>query len=86
MAKNFKKGIDNVFSPTVESIVETSATPLSVAEPTKEESKLNDFVSYNIRYTKELKKRIKSFCLEHEIFMNDVFTQGAIIFMEKYKT
>jgi len=42
-------------------------------------------VSYNIRYSKELQKRIKRFCIENEgIDMKDVFTQGAIMFMDRF--
>jgi hypothetical protein len=44
-------------------------------------------VFYNLKYSKELQKKIKMFCIEHDgIDMKDVFTQGAIMYMETYKT
>jgi len=42
-------------------------------------------VGYNIRYSKELQKKIKRFCIENDIDMKDVFTQGAIMYMEKFR-
>jgi hypothetical protein len=63
--------------------------PPAVPEPvkTKESKKpAEQLVGYNIKYPKSLQKRIKRFCIEHDgIFMNDVFMQGAIMFMESYK-
>jgi hypothetical protein len=42
-------------------------------------------VSYNIRYSKELQKRIKRFCIENDgVDMKDVFTEGAVMYMERY--
>lgn len=110
MAKNFKKGIDNVFSSTTsekgnvfsatvkgldgkreEKVSEQSAVP--EPEPVQTESKKTTkkeenaaMVAYNLRYQKELQKRIKRFCIENDgIDMKDVFTQGAIMFMNDYK-
>jgi predicted RecA/RadA family phage recombinase len=46
----------------------------------------NVLVGYHIRYPKELQKRIKRFCIEHDgIDMKDVFTQGAMMYLDKYQ-
>jgi len=89
--KNFSKGIDRVFSPT--KIVETEDTSTSLSASAGEMGEIekspgrNDdkaVVSYNIRYSKELQKRIKRFCIEHDgIDMKDVFTRGAVMYMDK---
>jgi len=106
MAKNFSKGIDNVFSPTVKEqssvfkatikeldetketnkeVVTAEITPKTEPKPIKKE-KSEVYVCYNIRYPKDLQKRIKRFCIEHDgIDMKDVFTQGAIMFMDGNK-
>jgi len=45
-----------------------------------------EYVAYNLRYPKELQKRIKYFCIEHDgIDMKDVFTQGAIMYINSHK-
>jgi len=105
MAKNFSKGIDRVFSPTIEqhenvfrtTVKELDETtkdvkvtePVSPATKENNKKKSNDeiIVGYNILYPKDLQKRIKRFCIEHDgIDMKDVFTQGAIMFMNEYKS
>ena len=81
---------DNVFRATVKELDEKKEVNIQapIAEPDKPERKekksnADVLVSYNLRYPKELKKRIKRFCIENEgIDMKDVFTQGAILFME----
>jgi len=109
MAKNFSKGIDRVFSPTVEhenvfrttvkELDETikevkvteqvpvpSATKEAKTENSKKKSDGKTIVGYNILYPKDLQKRIKRFCIEHDgIDMKDVFTQGAEMFMREFK-
>jgi hypothetical protein len=85
MSKNFKKGIDNVFSPT--RINEVSEPAEEGMENESDPVKTNDIiVSYNVRYPKSLQKRIKRFCIDHDgTDMKDVFTQGAIMYMESSK-
>lgn len=112
MAKNFNKGIDNVFSSTTsekgnvfsatvkgldekKEVVKAGEsgekgkageveTILTESKKKKEENAA--MVAYNLRYPKELQKRIKRFCIEHDgIDMKDVFTQGAIMFMNENK-
>ena len=109
MAKNFNKGIDNVFSSTTSEKANVfSATVKGLdgirIEETVEKEKVEEkeqpnpqtkankkenvsaMVAYNIRYPKDLQKRIKRFCIENDgIDMKDVFTQGAIMFMNDYK-
>ena len=86
--KNFNKGIDNVFSSTVN--VEESKDVKEFKDKIEvKNSKANDesqgYANYNIRYTKELQKRIKRFCIENEgVDMKDVFTRGAVMYMESY--
>ena len=89
------KGIDNVFRATVKELDEKKENkvpePIQEAEPAKTENKKQQtnsevLVCYNLRYPKDLKKRIKRFCIENEgIDMKDVFTQGAIMFMNGHK-
>jgi len=103
MAKNFKTGIDNIFSPTtpqnppkgdLKEVEEVTATTVEtvVTEKSSEVVELpkaateNVLVGYHIRYPKELQKRIKLFCIEHDgIDMKDVFTQGAMMYLDKYQ-
>jgi hypothetical protein len=95
MAKNFKKGIDRVFSPTTQSPlnppegdlkeVEGVAGHARNDEPKAASKKDEELAAYNLRYPKELQKKIKRFCIENDgIDMRDVFMQGAIMYMEKY--
>ena len=106
MAKNFNKGIDNVFSSTTnekanvfsatvkgldvtknaeKEKVEEKEQPNTQTKANKKEN-VSAMVAYNIRYPKDLQKRIKRFCIENDgIDMKDVFTQGAIMFMNDYK-
>ena len=75
MVKNFKSGIDNVFSPTT-------------AEPEQKVYSPDDYVelvTYNVRYPKELKKQMKRFCIDHDIDLKTMFIEGAILYMEKFK-
>jgi len=97
MAKNFSRGIDNVFRTTVRELEEVKeekvTAPIAEPEPEKEEVKTtpkkvneNDLVSYNLRYPREIQKMVKRFCIEHDgIDMKDVFTQGAIMYINEYK-
>jgi hypothetical protein len=63
--------------------IETTGGELPKAAPKMDDDVL---VNYNIRYSKELQKRIKRFCIENDgIDMKDVFTQGAIMYMDRYK-
>jgi len=98
MAKNFSKGIDNVFSPTVDTDNVFKAT-IKELDETKQVNQVNTNVAgitpkiekkersdatvcYNIRYSKELQKRIKRFCIEHDgVDMKDVFTRGAEMYL-----
>jgi len=83
--KNFNKGIDNVFSPTMNV---TEVSTVSGTDGTLGTGgTLGDvLVSYNIRYPKELQKRIKMFCIEHEgTDMKDVFMRGAVMYMDGVK-
>ena len=88
MAKDFTKGIDNVFSPTtaetIKKTVETARDEKTTAGTNGTTAeKCNGVVSYNIRYSRDLQKRIKRFCIEHDgVDMKDVFTQGAIMYMD----
>jgi NRPS condensation-like uncharacterized protein len=101
MGKNFKKeieqtftnkGMDNVFRATVKELGEKKEVkaPEPIIEKEKPDSKTQQpkpeaLVCYNLRYPKDLKKRIKRFCIENEgIDMKDVFTQGAIMFMNQH--
>ena len=85
MAKNFKTGIDNVFSPT-------TAQPEPKTQPKVEkEQKVYspddyvELVTYNVRYPKELKKRMKRFCIDHDVDLKTIFIDGAILYMEKHQ-
>jgi hypothetical protein len=119
--KNFKKGIDNIFSSTspsppdpqrgefeevkeVEEVKEASGyngdngvsgisllvdgQPKAAGKtdaPATPHTGENAFAAYNIRYPKELQKRIKRFCIEHDVDMKDVFIGGAVMYMERGK-
>ena len=97
MAKNFNRGIDNVFRTTVRELEEVKVEKATepIAEPEQEKAEVitppkkvneNDLVSYNLRYPREIQKMVKRFCIEHDgIDMKDVFTQGAIMYMERNK-
>ena len=93
--KNFKRGIERVFSPTTKisdfedvkdfDEIETAgdASP-SGGELPKAASKKEELTSYNIRFSKDLQKRMKLFCIENDgIDMKDIFIQGAIMYMER---
>jgi len=87
--KNFSKGIDNVFSSTLK--IERFKR-ISELEPTttgttniKTAEQSNAYANYNVRYPKDLQKKIKRFCLENDgIDMKDVFIQGAIMYMNSF--
>ena len=100
--KEFKKGIDRLFSSTIPDPVESIPTspppttpipaPAPVPVPVEEkkikvkEKAIKDQVNYNIRYSAELHKKIKQFCIKNpEYNLKEVFTQGAKILM-KLKT
>jgi len=112
MAKNFKKGIDNVFSPTVKTgndgvVGDTGdnkdikdnteiegvreETPVvnkveQIVNRVEQEEKSFALVNYNLKYPKELQRRIKLFCLEHDdIDMKDVFIEGAKMYLNSFK-
>lgn len=78
MAKDFTKGIDNVFSPTVPEKGKEKKTELP-------ENATDELVAYNVRYPKSIQKRMKRFCIDHDgMDMRDVFIQGAVMLMDKY--
>ena len=80
--KNFNKGIDNVFSSTtnLQEVSTVSGTDGTIG------TQGDVLVSYNIRYPRELQKRIKMFCIEHEgVDMKDVFMRGAIQYMDSFE-
>ena len=80
--KNFSKGIDRVFSPTVEA---SQSTPEPVSKIKKAQESKGDVVNYNLQYPKELQKRIKLFCIENDgIDMRDVFMRGADMYLEHH--
>jgi len=96
-----KTGMDNVFSPTTEKEkgktveigeAEKETAGRTVDTETRTGSRElpkaaaeNVLVGYHIRYPKELQKRIKRFCIEHDgIDMKDVFTNGAIMYLDTY--
>ena len=82
--KNFSKGIDRVFSPTVEAS-QSTPEPEPVSKIKKAPESKGDVVNYNLQYPKELQKRIKLFCIENDgIDMRNVFIQGANMYLEKY--
>ena len=83
--KNFNKGIDNVFSSTA-NVTEVSTVSGTGGTPGTVETGGDVLVSYNIRYPKEMQKRIKRFCIEHEgVDMKDVFMRGAIQYMDSFE-
>jgi hypothetical protein len=85
MAKNFSKGIDNVFNTTTKMDDVSKKTSPAPSQPENKKVNENYLVAYNLRYPKDLQKRIKRFCIENDgIDMKDVFTQGAILFMNQY--
>jgi hypothetical protein len=102
--KNFSKGIDKVFSPTVELTepsekaenVKTDIETVEISEPSAAKSEMpekiqgkkevKEFANYNLKYPKEMQKRVKRFCIEYDDFdIKDVFIQGANLFMELYR-
>ena len=84
MAKNFRSGIDNVFSPTiVQPETEKKSAQEQKVYPHDENIEL---VTYNVRYPKDLKKRMKRFCIDHDVDLKTIFIEGAILYMEKFKT
>jgi hypothetical protein len=88
--KNFTKGIDNVFSPTtkaeIEEMVEAGEAGTEKGTEGTQGTTAEAVVSYNVRYPKELQKRIKRFCIEHDgVDMKDVFVRGAVLYMERYE-
>jgi len=93
--KDFSKGIDRVFSPTktddVKEVKEAgNATNLETRGTAGIDKRANEpekaYANYNVKYPKELQKRIKRFCIENDgIDMRDVFIEGAIMYMDKYK-
>ena len=85
--KNFSKGIDNVFSSTMQEDVSTTfGNDVESVKNTKGMEHGDAIVSYNIRYPKELQKRIKMFCIEHEeVDMKDVFLRGAVMYMDAFQ-
>ena len=115
MAKSFKKGIDNVFSPTkkvekvevvevedktgdnkdtkvnteIEAVREEAPVVNKVEQKVKRVEyveKSLEQVGYNLKYPKELQRRIKLFCLENDgIDMRDVFIEGAKMYMSSFK-
>ena len=83
--KNFSKGIDNVFSSTtnLQEVLTDSGTGGTIGTIGTQGDAL---VSYNIRYPKELQKRIKMFCIDHEgVDMKDVFMRGAELYMDGFE-
>ena len=91
--KNFSSGIDRVFRPTTSPLNPPEGDFEEVKEPEPEKPESNTpepkpdvMVCYNLRYPKELKKRIKQYCVDHEgVDMKDIFTQGAVMYMERNK-
>jgi hypothetical protein len=92
--KNFKQGIDNVFRSTVKELeelekIEVSKEVKEEPAPEKKRSKKPEteaMAFYNLKYPKTLQKEIKRFCIEYDGFdMKDVFTKGAILFMEQHR-
>ena len=95
--KNFNKGIDNVFRATdsgeagdvgngTDGTLGTIGTQEVAPELAAFGKEDGAVVSYNIRYPKDMQKRIKRFCIEHDgIDMRDVFLRGAEMYMEGKK-
>jgi len=91
--KNFSKGIDNVFSPTVPvnfaKVIDKEETkevekPAENKEP--EKTPKVEYTFYNLKYPKELKKRIQRFLIDNEgIDIKDIFTEGAVLYLDKFK-
>jgi len=103
-SKNFKTGLDNVFSSTLEEPVKevtitTEATetieliqskemikPVETPEMGKKRDADAGWSNYNIRYPKDLQRRMKIFCAQHdEIDMKMVFIEGAKLYMSQYR-
>jgi len=89
--KNFKRGIDNVFSPTVAvdfaKVIETEVKKeqKEVNEPEQKKQKI-EYTFYNLKYPKELKKRILRFLVENDnVDIKDIFIEGAAMYLDKYK-
>jgi len=64
---------------------ETGKTGKGIGELPEAVTQTDDdvLVNYNIRYSRNLQKKIKRFCIEHDgIDMRDVFIQGAMMYME----
>jgi len=94
--KNFSKGIDRVFSATVEEekekepgnveTLETTGTQGTESRDKGAPEAKKAFANYNIQYPKELQKRIKQFCIENDgVDMKDVFIGGAKLYLEQNK-
>jgi len=96
--KSYKSGIDRVFSSTVDDEGFKGAGDVVTRETTgtiekkiirmeKETNENSDgFAFYNLKYTKELKRRIKQFLVDHEgIDMKDIFTRGAEMYMDGFE-
>ena len=79
--KNFEKGIDKLFSSTT-----GGSPPPAPSKGGYEEKKSSggghEVVSYNLRYSKDLQRRIKRFCIENDVDMKEVFIQGAILYLD----
>jgi len=90
--KNFNKGIDNVFSPTTavdfakEIERDDKQDVNEVIEIEEKKAHKIEYAFYNLKYPKELKKRIKRYLVENDtVDIKDIFTEGAAMYLEKHK-